>query len=294
MPSIETHYLIDFENVHEDGLTGSEHLNSQDHVHLFSTKNAPKISIEKLASFNSTNLYTHKIPVGNQSLDMHLVSYLGYLIGKNTTQICKYIIVGKDTDYDNIIAFWKEHDCPNISRQNQIEIPSQKKSLKSTVVTDSTCVTDKKRRTISQTKVLINTEIQQALSKARYKTTAINKIASIVVKHYGEEQYANNVRNELQNNYSDFSDVYQIVKPIINRYSSSKTTRANATTELNCKIQKILSNAKFTNEIISYVASLVAKNHSKSDGKQIVYQAIIAKYGQKQGLNIYNHIKKHF
>ena len=38
MPSVETYYLVDFENVHEDGLSGSEKLGSHDHVHLFFTK----------------------------------------------------------------------------------------------------------------------------------------------------------------------------------------------------------------------------------------------------------------
>lgn len=71
MPSTETYYLIDFENVNEDGLSGAGNLGSHDHVHLFFTKNASKISIEKLTNLNCANLFSHEIPIGNQSLDMH-------------------------------------------------------------------------------------------------------------------------------------------------------------------------------------------------------------------------------
>lgn len=295
MSSVETYYLVDFENVHEDGLSGSEHLGSHDHVHLFSTKNAPKISIEKLTCFNSTNLFTHEIPTGNQSLDMHLVSYLGYLIGTNNSN-CKYVIISKDTDYDNIISFWKDCNNSHITRRNQIEIPNENISSKTASPTNSTSATNIKDKKItdSQTKCQLNTEVQLALSKAKYNKATINKTASIVVKHYGETQFAKNVHNELGKTYTNYSDVYQVVKPILSKYSSTIAHSTNATTELNTTIQKLLSKAGFTTDIINHVASLVSKNYKEKNGKQTVYRAIIAKYGQKQGLNIYNHIKKHF
>ena len=120
MSIVETYYLIDFENVHEDGLSGSEKLGKYDHVHLFSSKNAPKISIEKLTRFNSVDLSFHEIPVGNQSLDMHLVSYLGYLIGINANNKYKYVIISNDSDYDKIISFWKNKNKSLVIRQNKI------------------------------------------------------------------------------------------------------------------------------------------------------------------------------
>lgn len=128
MTQTRTHYLIDFENVHEEGLSGSETLGGNDYVHLFSTRNAPKISIQKLTSFNAVNLYSHAIPAGKQSLDMHLVSYLGYLIGMDGGKDSHYIIVSKDTDYDNVIAFWKGEGVGYISRQDTIVPEPKKKS----------------------------------------------------------------------------------------------------------------------------------------------------------------------
>lgn len=296
MSSVATYYLVDFENVHEDGLSGSEHLGAQDHVHLFSTRNAPKISIEKLTHFNATNLYTHEVPIGNQSLDMHLISYLGYLIGTNVNNICKYVIVSKDTDYDNVISFWREHNCPNIARQNQIIMPVQQRKPNAAASANSAATSSKKvkNKTASNVKTLINTEVQQALSKAKCTKNVINKAASIVVKHYGEDQFSNNVHNELRNTYSNYAEIYQIVKPIISRYSPAAAPKGNTITELNCKVQKQLSKAGFATEIINYATSLVSKNYKESNSKQTVYRAFVAKYGQKQGLHIYNHIKKIF
>lgn len=273
MPSIETYYLIDFENVNEDGLSGCENLGIHDHVYLFSTKNAPKISIEKLTCLNSTDLSSHEVPAGNQSLDMHLVSYLGYLIGKNTNNKCKYVIISKDAGYDNIISFWKTHNSSDITRRNRISATQGKLSSK---------------------KIQLNTEIQRALSKAGYPQSVINKTASIVGKLYGTHPFSDNVEKELSNTYGNYADVYEVVRPIIAKYSTSRTKTANTTTQLNSQIQKILSGAGFANDIINPIASLVSKHHKEQNGKQTIYRAIIAKYGQKRGLNIYNHIKNSF
>lgn len=208
MAIVETHYLIDYENVHEEGLCGGENLGKNDYVHLLFTKNASKISIEKIAYFSHSNLSLHEIPVGSQSLDMHLVSYLGYLIGAENNKECKYIIVSKDTDYDNIIRFWKECKNASIIRQAQIKISK----------------TEKKQD----------------------KTKAI----------------ANGSKN-LNNKH-----------------------------ELNNEIQKKLSKANFASDIVGCVSSLVCKHYDKENAKQKIYRDIISKYGQKNGLNIYNHIKK--
>ena len=62
---------------------------------------------------------------------------------------------------------------------------------------------------------------------------------------------------------------------------------------INSEIQKALSKAGFSNDIINYVASTVVKNLGMKNGKQQIYRTVIAKYGQNKGLTIYNHIKKY-
>ena len=43
---------------------------------------------------------------------------------------------------------------------------------------------------------------------------------------------------------------------------------------------------------ISYVVSLAEANIKKKDVKTIVYRSLVKKYGQQDGLKIYNLIKK--
>ncbi len=208
---METYYLVDFENVHEGGLDcQNNQLGSHDHIHIFYTKNASKISFKSLEPLkNKTS--EHEVPPGNQSLDMHLSAYLGYLIGKNSSQECKYIIISKDKGYDNVISFLKKytHPTPTIVRRSKIITTSKK-----TAVTTKTA----SGKTSPSKKTQLNTEIQRNISASGYDKTVINKVASIVSKHYSEKHCLINVHNDLGKIYTDYRDIYQIIKPIIKKY----------------------------------------------------------------------------
>ncbi|MDE5803797.1 MAG: hypothetical protein K2I22_12885 [Lachnospiraceae bacterium] len=221
MSIIETYYLIDYENVSESDLSCSNKLGPHDHIHIFSTENARKIDIKTLSAFNLSEQHSHMVPAKKQSLDMHLVSYLGYLIGKNDNNKCKYVIVSKDTDYDNIISFLHELSSSVITRQTKIDLTPQKPSSQNSMTVKTINKAVKGNTTLSKRKVQLNTEIQKAVSAAGYKQAVINKVASIVVKHYGKEKFSINVRNELRKNYTNYLEVYQTVEPIINKYSSA-------------------------------------------------------------------------
>lgn len=108
---METYYLIDFENVHNDGIANIESMTKEDHVHIFSTQNATNIR-QDIFWLNG-DIKSHLVPIRKQSLDMHLVSYLGYLLGIHGKD-CNYVIISKDKDYDNIVKFWQEEGCFNI------------------------------------------------------------------------------------------------------------------------------------------------------------------------------------
>lgn len=292
MSDIETYYLVDFENVNEEGLSCSKKLKDNNHIHIFSTKNAPKISFDTLTSFNSIELCSHIVPAKKQSLDMHLVSYLGFLLGKNNNDSCKYIIVSKDTDYDNVISFFKELSSSNIIRQASIEQPSTQLPTQASIAAGNNDNSKKANTTLtaSQNKTRLNTKIQQAVSKAGYSNALSNKAASIVVKHCLDDNLLNNIHNELRKACTEYSAIYKIIKPIIIDFyadSHEKTTNCQDN-----KIKKILKEASFNNNIINHVSSLCSKYHNEKNIKQSVYKVIVAKYGQKQGLNIYNHLKK--
>ena len=123
MKIIKTYYLIDYENVGSEGFKGCEKLRETDIIHLFYTDNSRKIDLDIINDHGEAKLVTHKVPTGNQSADMHLGSYLGYLIGKECTgqdEECKIVVISKDTGFDHIIEFWKAEKNVKISRNEKI------------------------------------------------------------------------------------------------------------------------------------------------------------------------------
>lgn len=146
---METYYLIDFENVHNDGIANIESMSKTDHVHIFSTQNATNIRQDIIWLKN--DIQTHLVPVRKQSLDMHLVSYLGYLLAAHGKE-CSYVIISKDKDYDNIVKFWKEEGYPNIFRKEKLPgnaAQSGKNTIKTITVAASATQKAKQSQTIN-------------------------------------------------------------------------------------------------------------------------------------------------
>lgn len=209
---IETYYLIDYENVGGEGLSGCNKLSKTDHIIIFFTKNAKKIDMSEIADHGEAALDMIEIPAGKQSADIHIGSYLGYLAGINIGKQCNIVIISKDTDFDNVIKFWKKKVGIKASRSQQIKVLTPK------------FVMGKK----------------------------IPSVKKASVKASGDEK-----------------------------------------TKLNAEVMQILSKAGFEPEVVGYVASVSVKNAGVENRKQQVYRAIVSKYGQDKGLNVYNHIKKH-
>lgn len=100
------YYFVDYENVHEAGITGMNKLPKDSEVHLFYSQNANKLNLD-LLRFVKAKVRVHKVKPGKQSLDMQMVSYLGYCIGDEDKE-GTFILVSKDTDYANTVLFWRE------------------------------------------------------------------------------------------------------------------------------------------------------------------------------------------
>ena len=98
-------YLIDYENVHEAGLCGIKALAAEDSVYIFHTSCSDRITLSCLDDVQAW-VRVILVPPGKQSLDMHLGSFLGYLIGKEDNPDTQYAIVSKDGDYKGISDFW--------------------------------------------------------------------------------------------------------------------------------------------------------------------------------------------
>ena len=72
--------------------------------------------MSNIANHGSAELTMIEVPAGKQSADMHIGSYLSYLAGINRGNDCRYIIISRDTDFDNVIKFWKKKAGINASR----------------------------------------------------------------------------------------------------------------------------------------------------------------------------------
>lgn len=158
---METYYLIDFENVHNDGIENIESMAKTDHVHIFSTQNATNIRQDVIWMKN--DIHTHLVPIRKQSLDMHLVSYLGYLLGIHGKS-CSYVIVSKDKDYDNIIKFWKEEGYHNIIRKEKF--PNAVKQPIKKITKPSSTIAQTQQKVLQQQTVnnIISTGLSYTLS----------------------------------------------------------------------------------------------------------------------------------
>ena len=298
MVNIETFYLIDYENVHGEGLSGCQDLGKTDHIVIFFTQNAKSINMSAISDCGSASLEMIEVPAGKQSADMHIGSYLGYLAGKNGKN-CGVVIVSKDTDFDKVIKFWRQKTGIAASRTEQIKKKTTQKkqqNKKESAVTDKTSVKES-----DAMKTKLKQEVMQAVKGAGYAASVANTVSQIAEGLYGDEKMVLKVSDALEKRYSNYLDVYASVKPVLSKYvggnqpknSKSAVSSKDKTTK-NSEIQKIMSREGFSSDVIDFVASTVVKNLSQNNGKQMTYRAIIKKYGQGKGLNIYNHIKKHF
>ena len=296
MATIETYYLIDFENVHGDGLAGGEKLKKTDHVVIFFTDNARNIDMTDLSKLGEASKDTIKVPDGKQSADMHIGSYLGYLAGKYGND-CKVVIISKDTDYDKVIKFWKDRVKLSVSREQQIG--KKEKPEPKTVSTQSASTGKAAAPIDGSKKTELNRDVMQAMSNAGFKAPAVGRVAQIAVRWYGDEDMLSKVLKELEDTYSNHLEVYAAVEPVLKKYAGgtsaegpSQAKSPEDKTAVNTEVQKILSKAGYPTEVVSFTASTVVKNLGKQGGKQQVYRTLISKYGQLRGLEIYNHIKK--
>jgi len=109
---MKKHFLIDFENVADEGLRGFFELDPADTVDIIYTENAARIGIEFtegcLKAEQKATLNFMKVPAGRQALDMQLATYLGSLIATDTEHETEYVIVSKDKGFMVIRQFWAD------------------------------------------------------------------------------------------------------------------------------------------------------------------------------------------
>ncbi|MCL1904019.1 MAG: PIN domain-containing protein [Oscillospiraceae bacterium] len=104
-------FLIDFENVHSEGLAGVDSLTENDEVVIFHSINADTITFEMMHKlmFSPAKLSYYKVRRGGRNaLDFQMSTYLGYLINVHSDahEKTEFYLISRDAGFDFVIDFW--------------------------------------------------------------------------------------------------------------------------------------------------------------------------------------------
>ena len=267
------YFLVDFENVSDDGLNGFKELTGTDTVIVMYTDKACKIRVEFVEALNARKTRASfrfmKVASGNQALDMQLATFLGSMIPGEGTGT-EYVIVSKDKGYNHIIQFWN-------NREPEIRI-RLKKSIRDALHENA--------EEAEEAAPAPAPEKKPAEKKPAEKKPAEKKPAE---KKPAEKKPAARRKTEKKEPVKKAEEVRTVPETAAKPQESGK---GQEKTRLNAAVQRILSDAKYDTAIISFVASLAVKLHESENAKRATYTGIIKQYGQKEGLTIYNLIKK--
>ena len=242
-------FLIDFENVHEKGLEGIGELSQNDAVHLFYTKNASKISLDILSEVKAS-LAFHKVNVGKQSLDMQLVSYLGYLIG-TVGHEPEYIIISNDTGFGNTLSFWGNKHVrlsqapmmclvePAVPQPRVVPVLPEPAGSQPAALADAAIPAESIQESVAQQpmqapattrgatlKTQMNNKITVALRDKKVESDKIGKVTAAVMKLYGYKNFRQAAYREVIRLYGQKEglELYNIIKPILTGSGKAEKT----------------------------------------------------------------------
>lgn len=103
------YFLIDYENVRNLGMRGSEYLLPTDHVIVFYSENAPIMEFRHLQNIQNSGcgFEAYKLLMKRKNgLDFYIATKVGELFGANRCQ--KAVLVSNDSGFQAIRDFWQE------------------------------------------------------------------------------------------------------------------------------------------------------------------------------------------
>jgi hypothetical protein len=255
-----TCYLIDFENVHEDGFAGIGKLAQDDVVYCFFTRNAPKISLSVLAESKGIQFRFIEASAGKQSLDLALGSYLGYLIAQEDKDT-RFVIISNDTGYLKIADFWNRRFGANTVR----ECPSMEAFLEPPASPQPIVQPAQKKPAERQRKG------RQMVRKPTAKPVA-------AAPQPAKEQL------------SVPTAPAPVPAPVPQPVRPAEPAEPKPAQEAQQK--ETAPREEPDPAAMEYIQAQIAKYAGEKNIRQLVYRAIVRKYGQKQGTKLYNGIKK--
>ena len=287
---MKKHYLIDFENVSDDGLKGYFELSPEDTVEIFYTENAARIGIDFLenclAAPERAALRFIKVPAGKQSLDMQLATYLGALLAGDGAPDAEYCIVSKDKGFASIRQFWQSRRPGAVIRLQRMirpdgqpqnagqQKPAEPQNAGQTKQPEAQNEAQQKpvgaqnagQQKPAEPQNAGQTKQPEAQNEAQQKPVGAQN---------GPQQ-----KPAQQKNAQKPADAQNTAKP-----------EANAADPAKVRIAAALQKGGIDESVADSVWSLAQSLRGAPAPLRDIYQGIVKKYGQKKGLAIYNQVK---
>jgi hypothetical protein len=309
-------YLIDFENVHEEGFASLGRLGDRDAVYCFFTKNVAKISMAALAGMRSGQLHFIEAESGKQSLDLALVSYLGYLIGTVPNEQC-YEIVSNDNGFSKAADFWNKHRPgirvrvrKTVDQAKLAAAAELKPARKGRASKSAKAVTAAAAAPSAETKPAAETRTNPAPEAKPAPAPAAKPTAAPAQKNAASAAADNTPAKEAAPAAAakPAPETKPAARPAPAKKEASapKTVPAPETAEANAapavkeapaarpapEAGAALAAAGIEASVAEFLLTEAEKHREDKNIKQLVYRAVVKKYGQKKGTEIYNTAKK--
>ena len=325
-------YLIDFENVHEEGFSSLGRLGEKDSVYCFFTKNVGKISMSALAGIRSGQMHFVEAESGKQSLDLALVSFLGYLIGTRPQEL-NYEIVSNDNGFLKAAEFWNKRgmDLHVRIRKTGSTGKRVKVEAKTAAVEEPSAKEPDEKESTAQTQPVASQSVQTGQPRQRRRSSQRSKLRQ---NNQTEEQKKPEISAEPEvpkkeavpaakkpssekPNGKTPEELSPAVKETVAAPEQSSTAdqrqdneaeekkktgkpdamaAKSVTGELQASQDNVLmtalTKAGIEQDPASFLVTQVKKYAEEKNAKQLIYRALVKQYGQKAGTAIYNIAKK--
>ncbi len=284
---MKTIYMIDFENTGSAGLTGCKNLTDEDTVMIFFTQNCIRIDMRTLNG-SKANIRFVEIPAGNQSLDMHISSYIGYYSCKNKEDGCNMVVISKDRGYEAVIGHWtsdKIKIAGSVSVEAFLTGENPTEAAETAEVQQAPVKQKRKKRPAKKNKADKKNAEEKTDKKKKKEEESSEDTA--VMQPAKESEEKENVSKEAE------AAIQDAEKPIETESlaAASAPPEVSPKMENNNQIMQTLSKAGLPQKTVGELSSICAKNYGLKNRKQLTYRAFVSALGQKQGIEVYRQIK---
>ncbi len=304
-------FLIDFENVHEEGLKGLETLDETDFVYIIYTDNAKKLSLDVFDGGFKGTLKAIRSARGKQELDRELIGYLGFLIGSRANPKASYYIVSKDKGYEHSMELMgrlggKVESCADLTKR---PIEHSQKSSSGRSRGSSKSASSSRARSASRNTAAPETPAAEAAPEAKAEIIPVSEAATEIVvsdkntaarsgngrKNNSQNRNGSGKKAAAQKASSSSAEAVQETEAAAQSKAAASPVRQapDFKTELNNTLMKALSEGAVDQIVKGEITSFAVKHCEEKNCKQQVYIWCVKRFGQKAGLEYYGMIREY-